>query len=216
MSRISFHKPTYLLTRRAALFATAAAAFALAPAAHADPLLSGTAGSGANTFFFTLDFRDFAAPQSYAFAFKSDQSTLTFEQVLNGLTAVPTFSLQTSPTASFGTSLDGISYAGKTKFNVFGGANSGEPNGYFSQWSSPTGLDGTWAENQVGISFQTVNAGNYVGASWVSDFNNPALPPRTPQAAAAAAPEPGTLALLLMGGGTGAAGLGLVRRRKAG
>lgn len=200
------------LTSRTALLAAAFAAL-FAPAVHAEPLISGTAGTGANTFFFTLDFRDFAAPQSYAFAYKSSQSTVTFEQILNGLTAVPTFSIQTSQFAGLGTSLNGISYDGKTKFNVFGGSNSGEPNGYFSQWNSPTGLDGTWAQNNVGISLQTINAGQYVGASWLSDFNNAALPPRTPQVAAAAAPEPGSLALLLLGG-TSAGGMVLARRRK--
>ena len=209
MSRLSLS-----LTSRTALFAAAFAAL-FAPAVHAAPLISGTAGTGANTFFFTLDFYDFAAPQSYAFAYKSDQSTLTFEQILNGLTAVPTFSIQTSQFAGLGTSLNGISYDGKTKFNVFGGANSGEPNGYFSQWRSPTGLDGDWIFNRDnGISSQPINAGQYAGASWLSDFRNAALPPRTPQVGtSAAAPEPGTLVLLLLGG-TSAGATVLARRRR--
>ena len=211
MSRLSLS-----LTSRTALFAAAFAAL-FAPAVHAEPLISGTAGTGANTFFFTLDFYDFAAPQSYAFAYKSDQSTLTFEQILNGLTAVPTFSIQTSQFAGLGTSLNGISYDGKTKFNDFNGNNSGEPNGYFNQWRSPTGLDGTWTSNdENGISTQMISAGSYAGASWVSDFNTvraASVPPRTPQVAAVAAPEPGTLALLLLGG-TSAGATVLARRRR--
>ena len=210
---------------RRALFVAVAAALAsvLSPAAYADPLLSGTAGTGTNTFYFTLDFRDFPAPQSYAFAYKSNASSLTFEQILQGLTGIPTFTTRIGAPGMFGASLNGLGFAGKEKYNTFASTvpgapnNSGEPYGYFSQWNSPTGLDGSWISDSVGISFQPINAGQYAGASWVADYravtSDTTPRPRTPQVAVAAAPEPSALALLtIFGSGTGASVL--VRRRK--
>ncbi len=207
--------PSRRFSSRLLLTTVVAAALAAAPRmASADPLLSGTAGTGANTFYFTLDFRDFSAPQSYAFAYKSNATTLTFEQILNGLASgVPTFTTRISQSAQFGASLNGLGFAGKEKYNIFGGANSGEPNGYFSQWNSLTGLDGSWNSDLVGISNQTIGVNQYVGASWLADYTaGSALPPRTPQIGAAAAPEPGTLALLAAA--SGPMGLALACRRK--
>ena len=174
------------------------------------PLLSGTAGSGSNAYFFVMDFRDFATPQSYAFKFLANATTETFEQILNGLAPVPTFSTLIAPGTTFGDSLNGLTYAAKTKFNDFNGHNSGEPNGYWSQWNSSNGV--SWLSDNVGITNQSINAGQYVGASWLNDFNNTAVAPRTPFAIAAA-PEPGTASLLLFSFSGVAAFVGRRRRK---
>lgn len=200
--------------RSAALlpFAAAALAACACPAARAqEPLITAFAGTGANTYFFVMDFRDFAAPQSYAFGLRSSASSLTFQQVLDGLGAVPTFTTRISNSAQFGPSLNGLGFAGKEKFNVFGGENSGEPNGYWAQWNSPTGAPNSWAFNDFGIGTQTVAAGQWVGASWTADFTTVAdAPPRVPLAVNAA-PEPGALGLIVAGAG---AAFALVRRRR--
>jgi len=175
-----------------------ASAVALPIASHAQtPLISGTAGSGSNTYFFVMDFRDFSAPQEYAFTYKSNSATLSFESILVGLDSVPTFNALISTGSPFGDSLDGLAYTGKTKFNDFAGSNSGEPNGFWSQWNSATGS--SWTEDNSGISGQIISAGQWAGASWTSDFNTVTnAAPRVPTGADAA-PEPGALVLLASG-----------------
>ena len=187
----------------------ALATVTLIQTATAQPLISGTAGSGTNSYFFALDFRDFSAPQSYAFEYRSNSTSLLFSGILQGLSSVPTFSIQTHVDPNFGLSLDGIAFAGKVKFNVFGGANSGEPNGYWSQWNSPNGVN--WKTDDFGIGSQSVAAGQWVGASWTANFLTVSdAAPRVPLAAIAA-PEPGTFTLLAVGG---ISGLGIVLRRR--
>ncbi len=188
------------------------ASFTGVQSAAAQPVLAGSAGTGNNSYYFALDFRDFAAPQYYAFEYRSSRTSLFFADVLQGLASVPTFSTRISDSGTFGLSLNGIAFAGKEKFAIFQGENSGEPNGFWSQWNSPNGVN--WAVNDFGISGQTVAAGQWVGASWVSDFNtSTGTPPRVDFAASNAAPEPGTLALLAIGAVSGA-GIVLRRRRK--
>jgi hypothetical protein len=185
---------------------------ALATTAGAQtPNISGTAGSGSNTYFFVMDFRDFAAPQSYAFTFKTNAASETFEQILQGLAPVPTFSSLIATGSQFGDSLNGLAYAGKTKFNDFAGNNSGEPNGYWSQWNGTDGA--TWSSDQVGISSQSISAGQWAGASWTSDFNTVTdAAPRTPFLTAGAAPEPTALALVIAT--LPLAGAAIIRRRR--
>jgi hypothetical protein len=199
----------------AALIAPALLAAARPAAAQSSPF-DGTAGSGSYRYFFALDFRDFAAPQFYAFEYLSTAPQLTFADVLQGLQAgVPGFSIRTTNYGgSLGLSLDGITFGTKEKFNDFAGSNSGEPNGYWSQWNSLTGV--SWAGNDFGISTQTVAANTWVGASWVSDYNTvTGVAPRvTPAAlAAAAVPESGAAGLLALG--VACAGVAVVRRRRS-
>lgn len=179
------------------LAATAAAASAQTP------LISGEAGTGVNTFYFDVDFRDFSGSQYYAFAYYSNAATLTFADILSGLSTVPTFSAQTSNT-SFGLSLDGISYDGKTK----NGSSDGGV-GYWSQWRL---LDGTeWKYNEDGIGTQVLNAGQWAGASWVADYRTVSpVEPRVALTSGAASPEPVSAALALFGG----VGVVAVRRRR--
>ena len=187
---------------------------AASPVAHAqNPLISAFAGTGSNTYFFAMDFRDFAAPQSCAFGFRSNAASLTFQQILQGLAPVPTFSAQISVDPTFGASLNGLSYSGKTKFNDFAGNNSGEPNGYWSQWNSPNGIN--WNFDDFGIGGQSIGAGQWVGASWTSDFNTVTdAPPRVPQITSTAAPEPASCGLLVLGGGLLSGQLCARRRRR--
>jgi hypothetical protein len=181
--------------------------------AAAQPVIAGSAGSGTNSYYFALDFRDFAAPQFYAFEYRSNSTSLFFADVLQGLASVPTFSTRISDSGSLGLSLNGIAFAGKEKFAVYLGENSGEPNGYWSQWNSPNGTN--WFVNNFGISGQPVAAGQWVGASWVNDFNtSTATAPRVAFAVSDAAPEPGSLTLLAIGAVSGA-GIVLRRRRKS-
>ena len=173
------------------------------------PNLAGTVGTGTNTFYFALDFRDFTAPQFYSFAVKSNATTLKFDTLLSQLTTLPGFTTRISDGGSFGLSLDGIGYAGKEKYNNFAGLDSGEPFGYWGQYNSQNGT--AWNFNDFGISQQpSISAGQYFGASWVHDYrtDNGAAPRVT---FATSAPEPGTCALLLSGGLMGVA---VVRRRR--
>jgi hypothetical protein len=189
-------------------------AVTLSRPAAGQTLIAGSAGSGINAFYFALDFRDFSAPQNYAFEYRSNSTSLFFADILQGLAAVPTFSTRIGDGGSFGLSLNGIAFAGKEKFNDFNGSNSGEPNGYWSQWNSPNGTD--WAANELGISAQTVTAGQWAGASWTANYLTVTdAAPRVPLAATAAAPEPGTLTLLAVGAISGA-GIVLRRRKTAG
>lgn len=181
--------------------------------AHAQVIFSGSAGTGANVYYFDLDFRDFSAPQYYAFKYFSNASTLTVADVLQGLTAVPTFTLITHTDPALGLSLDGLAFDGKTKYNDFAGNNSGQPNGYWSQWIS---LDNaaSWQYAASGIGTQTLNAGQWAGTSWTGDYLTVSdAAPRVPLASTAA-PEPSTLALALVGL-IGAEGVRRRRRRTA-
>ena len=215
LSFTDFYRSNRYHTRFAAIFSAGLVAtlatITLAQPAAAQPLIAGSAGSGTNAYYFALDFRDFSAPQFYAFEFRSNSTSLLFSDVLQGLSTVPTFSTHISNSPQFGLSLDGIAFAGKEKFN-FNGNNSGEPNGYWSQWNSPDAI--SWDYNGGGIGSQPVAAGRWVGASWTANYLTVTdAAPRVALAASAIAPEPDTFTLLAVGGITGA-GIVLRRRRR--
>jgi hypothetical protein len=213
MLRPGFSVFSRVSVRRAHLAAVVSVGFltALSAGAKTADAQIISAGSGANSYYFALDFRDFATPQFYTFEYKSNSTSLLFSDVLQGLTSVPTFSIQTHVDPNFGLSLDGIAYAGKTKFNDFNGNNSGEPNGYWSQWQSTNGT--AWSYTDFGIGSQSVAAGQWVGASWTANFLTTTDTAPRVAASTGAALEPGTFTLLSVGGITGA-GIVLRRRRK--
>ena len=197
-------------------------------AAYADPRITAYIGAHTATShlgYFVLDFNAKIADQeTYAFAWnyegtKSDADFLVALQ--SALTGDKGFT-QTGAELNFVT---GIGFNGRSKFNDFAGHNSGEPNGYWNLWLGPDGTN--WTSAQFGAADSTLNdtlvyslnpftgtqelsGAPWHGWRWVGDFNTEdALAPRTP-VSAAAAPEPASLLLAILGG----TGLFALTRRK--
>ncbi len=187
---------------------TIALSLALLTTARAQtPQITAFVGTGSQTSFMTLDFKDGVSnPVTYAFGYRYDGAKNSGDFLLALASGVPTFgaTLQGSIGVGLGRYVEGLSYGGRNKFNDFGGGNSGDPNGFWSLWTSSNGFTG-WSESQVGIDGRALTSGSWDGWSWTADFNNPSAPPQTP----VAAPEPSALALL----GLGVPGFFVIRRR---
>ncbi len=169
------------------------------------PLVTAFVGTGSQTSFLTLDFKDGVSnPVTYAFGYRYDGAKNSGDFLLALASGVPTFGATLQGTVGLGRYVEGLSFGGRNKFNDFGGGNSGDPNGFWSFWTSSDGFTG-WSESQVGIDGRTLTNGSWDGWSWTADFNNPSIAPQTP----VAAPEPSALAFV----GLGLAGLGVFRRR---
>ncbi|GAB4452501.1 MAG: hypothetical protein OHK0029_03540 [Armatimonadaceae bacterium] len=155
-----------------------------------EPFLSATIGTGSNTSYFVLDFKNGPEPQSYAFAYRWDGAQ-TGGVMLDALAAnVPTFSFTAQSFGSFGRFVTGLGYDGKFQDNS-------PPNtlAFWSYWVSTDGIN--WSDPGAGLDSRVLTNGSWDGWAWGPDFNNfPGPPPVTPFAAAAA-PEPASFLLIL-------------------
>ncbi len=193
---------------------TASAASLLVIASHSlafgqiTPKIETTVGSGSNISYFVLDFLSGPAPQSFAFAYRYD-GTKTGGNMLDALAAGTAGNTKplTFTATDFGGDLkrfpDGFSYDGKSI------TRPSDFSSYWSYWNSENGS--VWSEAQVGLDNRVLTNNTWDG--WSYAFNGVTVAPRTPLAATAAAPEPGTFTLLVVGGITGA-GIVLRRRRR--
>ena len=197
------------------------ASFALSGAARAQaPLITswiGTPSATSKIGYFVLDFNDVGpGPEVYTFGwhYEGSQTDSDFIVALQGALNGPGGFEQTGAPGSF---ISKLGYNNRTKFNDFGGNNSGEPNGFWNLW---LGFDGqSWTSAQFGADLVTLsdtpvftfnpftNANELSGAQWhgwrwVGDFLiETAQPPRP--VFASSAPEPAILPLMALALGTG-------------
>jgi hypothetical protein len=175
----------------------------LASAASADPLITGYVGSGSQTSFLVIDFKSAPAPQSVAFGYRYD-GVKTGGDLLDALSSnLSGFVFEAISFPGFGRFVDRLGYDGR----ILSGNDPGSETFYWAYFTSPDSL--TWSYASVGFDARVLMEGSWDGYSW-TDFtvgNGEGTAPIVPTTAAAA-PEPGTLALL--GIGLGAA---LIRRR---
>ncbi len=168
------------------------------------PQLTQTVGSGSEESFFTVDFEDGTANQSYAFGYKYD-GTKTGADLLAALAANTPLQVGYVPGYAPGTG----SYLGVAvnSFALDGHSEAGFQIPYY--WSYWLGNDGVnWAYSGVGASSRNLSNGSWDGWSWDVNSTDPA--PVTPAAVpeASSAVSLGVLALL-------GAGLFIARRKKA-
>lgn len=189
-----------------------AVCLALPAVSHAQltPVISayvGTQTATSKVGYFVLDFNDAGpTPETYAFGYyyegtPTDGNLLVLLQ--NSLTGPNGFQ-QAGAASNFVTLLG---YNGRLHPTA-----QDSPNGYWNFWLSGNGSD--WTSSQFGVqgivfsdtlaykpdfsNNPALYAAPWHGARWVSNYlTETAQAPRTPLAAAVAAPEPGTIALLL-------------------
>ncbi len=184
--------------------------------AHADPLVSAFVGTGVNTSYFVLDFKNGDPSNAYVLGYRWNTPTAgnppNGGNLLDALratgTGAPGFSATVNGTAGvgFGRFVSALGYGGVER----AGGGAAFPNGYWSYWIRPSDT-ASWVSSNDGI--DTTNRfltnGSYDGWSFVSDYNTVTpTAPRVPQAVAV--PEPATAALVL----PGLLGLGVCARRK--
>ena len=205
-------------------------ALCVASVAQAQPIISafiGTPTATSKIGYFVLDFDDAGlTPETYAFGWNYEGTKTGADLIValqDALTGANGFQ-QAGAESNFVTKLG---YNGRSKFNDFGGNNSGDPNGYWNFW---LGLDGAnWTSSEFGVADITLSdtliyktnpftgeeslaGASWLGGRWVKDFNTEtAEAPRTP-GIAVAAPEPATLGYEVLGAGCWVLG---VRRKKA-
>jgi hypothetical protein len=161
-----------------------------------------TVGTGANTSYFVIDFKDGSAAPSHLFSYQWDPVNgvaPTGAQMIDAFVAgVPGFSVQFT-NFSFGRFYDAFTYGAQSR------ARPADFSQFWGYWTSTNGIN--WTGANEGATARLLSNGSWDGWSFGPN-GGPA--PVTPSAVSAAAPEPGTLALALFGG----AAIGVIRRRR--
>lgn len=181
--------------------ASVAAAFLIAGAAHAGGTvnLQDTIGSGPNTSYFVLDFGTPSSPNAFAFAYDWS-APQTDGGLIDALASANVGFSDTSTVFTFGVTserfFDSFTYAG----NTF--SDQTDPFGFWNFWTSNDGVN--WSSPVDGADDVPLSDGSWEGWTWVPNFEtDTAEPPSTPFLSAAATPEPGAAALMLIGGSAG-------------
>lgn len=155
------------------------------------------AGLGQNSSIMVVDF----GSQSYAFGYRWDDvaapsaalgSAPNGFQMLTSVADAGGLDMTYTYFAGFGNSVSTISYDGHTMGAV------GWPTDWLSYWTSTDGK--TWADSSVGAEGRSLANGDWDG--WSVETSSVWPPENTPTTPT---PEPGTLALLALGGGVFAA-----------
>lgn len=166
-----------------------------ASAVHAQtftPAITQTVGTGSEESFFTVDFEDGTANQSYAFGYKYDGNK-TGGDLLAALAA--------------GTPLQVGYYPGYGPTNAFvqsfsfnGHTQTGAGNNYWAYWQGTDGQN--WTFSDVGASGRGLTNGSWDGWSWDADYSKPPFPAPAPLTPAAVPEASSVVSLgLLLGFG---------------
>jgi hypothetical protein len=198
-------------------------ATALFSSAHAQsPLVEQYVGSGSKTAFLVLDFQPGA---SYTFGYRYDGVQTTGDMIASIDTALSSFvaDMPGDRNSGFGRFINGFGYGSNALSSFTANFNTPPYFGwnYYASVSPLTTIAPLWAESSWGVdgkdgsspagTFQSLDTHVWSGFTWGRyDTNTFAFLGSSPTVNTAAAPEPGTLALI----GLGTALFAIAQRRR--